>query len=114
MHGDFTPWNLRQSGRTLYLVDWEQAGWGPPDADEVLYRMTAAALHIGAGRRGWAPGAGSAEAVRYWADRADRQWHGSVRDDRFVAATQRVLQALEGGARTQLRERAEPPAAGRR
>ena len=45
MHGDFTPWNLRSSRtRALSLVDWEDAGWGPPDADEVLYRAVSAAL----------------------------------------------------------------------
>jgi glycosyltransferase involved in cell wall biosynthesis len=38
LHGDFVPWNLRQDrdGR-LWLVDWEDAGWGPPLADAVRY-----------------------------------------------------------------------------
>lgn len=38
LHGDFVPWNLRESsdGR-LWLVDWEDAGWGPPLADAVRY-----------------------------------------------------------------------------
>jgi hypothetical protein len=38
MHGDFVPWNLREDrdGR-LWLLDWEDAGWGPPFADLVRY-----------------------------------------------------------------------------
>jgi thiamine kinase-like enzyme len=38
LHGDFVPWNLRESGDgQLWLVDWEDAGWGPPLADAVRY-----------------------------------------------------------------------------
>jgi len=38
LHGDFVPWNLRESGDgCLWLVDWEDAGWGPPLADAVRY-----------------------------------------------------------------------------
>jgi hypothetical protein len=45
MHGDLTPWNLRNlTDGSLYLFDWESAGWGPPGADEVLYRATDAAV----------------------------------------------------------------------
>jgi len=45
MHGDFTPWNLREFSRSRrILIDWEDAGWGPPGADEVLYRAAEAAL----------------------------------------------------------------------
>ena len=44
MHGDFTPWNLRSVDGQLYLIDWENAAWGPPGADEVYYRATAGAL----------------------------------------------------------------------
>jgi glycosyltransferase involved in cell wall biosynthesis len=38
MHGDFVPWNLRQDalGR-CWLIDWEDAGWGPPLADLLRY-----------------------------------------------------------------------------
>ena len=70
MHGDLTPWNLRQGadGR-LWLYDWERAGYGPPGADAVLYHATAAALH---GEPGWqalsAAGAWP-EAAAYWAER---------------------------------------------
>jgi hypothetical protein len=37
-HGDFVPWNLREdaSGQ-LWLLDWEDSGWGPPLADLLRY-----------------------------------------------------------------------------
>ena len=45
MHGDFTPWNLREGrSRRLHLFDWEEAGWGPPGADSVLYEAVVSAL----------------------------------------------------------------------
>ena len=38
MHGDYVPWNLREDPRgQLWLIDWEDAGWGPPLADFVRY-----------------------------------------------------------------------------
>lgn len=41
MHGDLTPWNLRTDGHgCTTLVDWEDAGWGPPGADAVLLHAT--------------------------------------------------------------------------
>jgi glycosyltransferase involved in cell wall biosynthesis/thiamine kinase-like enzyme len=34
MHGDLVPWNLREDDSDqLWLLDWEDAGWGPPLAD---------------------------------------------------------------------------------
>lgn len=63
MHGDLTPWNLRSFGNGPWLIDWESAGWGPPHADEVLYRATAAAL----GRPVSAPlPPDSEEAIQHW------------------------------------------------
>jgi hypothetical protein len=63
MHGDLTPWNLRTFGRGPWLIDWETSGWGPPHADEVLYRATAAAL----GREVETdPPADISEAVAFW------------------------------------------------
>lgn len=41
MHGDLTPWNLRSIGRTRYLLDWDDAGLGPPGSDLVRYLSTA-------------------------------------------------------------------------
>jgi Ser/Thr protein kinase RdoA (MazF antagonist) len=38
IHGDFVPWNLRQDGNgELWLLDWEDSGWGPPLADLLRY-----------------------------------------------------------------------------
>jgi len=38
MHGDFTPWNLRQDRRgRLWLLDWEEAEWAPRVADVLRY-----------------------------------------------------------------------------
>jgi glycosyltransferase involved in cell wall biosynthesis len=38
MHGDYVPWNLREDDRgQLWLLDWEDAGWGPPLADLMRY-----------------------------------------------------------------------------
>jgi hypothetical protein len=63
MHGDLTPWNLRRVGTwSLWLLDWEEAGWGPPRADEVYYAATASVL-LG-GRPPSQPA--DAEAVRFW------------------------------------------------
>lgn len=34
MHGDFVPWNLRvDRGGCRWLLDWEDVGWAPPNAD---------------------------------------------------------------------------------
>ena len=45
MHGDFVPWNLREdAGGRLWLLDWEDAGWGPPLADFVRYAVAYHAL----------------------------------------------------------------------
>jgi hypothetical protein len=93
MHGDFTPWNLRSSpGGQLTLVDWEEVGWGPPGADEVLYRAVSGAL----ARRPVTGLAGAVEAVDFWTERvADRLAAGGDEDRAFG---QRLLEVL-GGAR---------------
>jgi glycosyltransferase involved in cell wall biosynthesis len=45
LHGDFVPWNLREStGGQLWLVDWEDAKWGPPLADAVRYLVADCSL----------------------------------------------------------------------
>ncbi|MDQ3147497.1 MAG: phosphotransferase, partial [Actinomycetota bacterium] len=63
MHGDLTPWNLRLLGRSeLWLLDWEEAAWGPPLADEVYFAATAALLLGSPPRRL----TGADEAVRFW------------------------------------------------
>jgi hypothetical protein len=95
MHGDFTPWNLRASGGgQLTLVDWEDAGWGPPGADEVLYRAVSGALTrrpvIGLG--------GAAEAVGFWAERVGQRMGagGKEADHEFG---ERLLEVLRGATR---------------
>ncbi len=69
-HGDFTPWNLRQIGDSPpWLIDWEDAGWAPAGADQVLYLASAAAV----GRPvGTIPG-NAAEAVAYWWEEITRR-----------------------------------------
>jgi hypothetical protein len=45
MHGDLVPWNLRQDKRgQLWLLDWEDAGWGPPLADLLRFIVAYASL----------------------------------------------------------------------
>lgn len=89
MHGDFAPWNLRQvRGGSLVLVDWENAGFGPPGADEVFYQATRAAL----GQR--LPGASDAhEAVRFWRERVPAQPENS-RDDRLARSLREALDRI--------------------
>jgi hypothetical protein len=94
MHGDFAPWNLRQSGRgALFLIDWEGAGWGPPGADDVFYRATAAALaeHTSAVT-------GNPEAVRFWRQRINQRPSNS-RDERLARALATVLEQRQVGLR---------------
>jgi hypothetical protein len=68
MHGDFTPWNLRTVGlRQLWLLDWDDAGWGPPDADLAYYEATNASV------RGSRPAPASPESVAFWLERLSRR-----------------------------------------
>lgn len=68
MHGDLTPWNLRRCGPGLpWLIDWEDAAWAPPGADQVYYAVTSAAA---LGRRSVSPPEpGHVEAARFWLER---------------------------------------------
>jgi hypothetical protein len=66
MHGDLAPWNLRAVAGTLYLIDWEDVAWGPPQADAVYYHATDAAVR---GRK--PPRVDAAEAVRFWRARIE-------------------------------------------
>jgi hypothetical protein len=64
MHGDFTPWNLRQrADGSMFLIDWEDAGWAPPGADQVYYRAVESVL---TGRPLHDPGL--EEAARFWSE----------------------------------------------
>lgn len=90
MHGDFTPWNLRQRrDGTLFLVDWEDAGWGPAGADVALYRAVTSLL-TGAQLVGV-----SHEAREFWADRV-RSRQGSRTDDADAAVDVKLLALLRG------------------
>jgi len=62
-HGDFTPWNLRQFGEGRpWLIDWEDCGYAPPGADDVLYLATAFAI----GKTLAPIPLEASEAVEYW------------------------------------------------
>lgn len=87
MHGDLTPWNVRQVGSRVAVVDWEDAGWGPPQADITLYLATAAALGASV------PAGGSAEAAAFWLSRVAARPGGEVDDelgDRLRVALERL------------------------
>jgi hypothetical protein len=45
MHGDLVPWNLREDeDGQLWLLDWEDAGWGPPLADLLRFILAHSSL----------------------------------------------------------------------
>jgi hypothetical protein len=92
MHGDFTPWNLRQTHEgKLTLVDWEYSGWGPPGADEVLYRASKAAVtdhHPGHSDKH--------EAIHFWIDRMSAWPETQDRDGRLVRSVLHALRQLDG------------------
>ncbi len=92
MHGDLTPWNLREIGDgSLSLIDWEDAAFGPPGADAVLYEATASTLESRAPR--WtAP----SETVDYWRERISSRSTGEGRDRVLVDGLVRRLGDMEG------------------
>ncbi len=90
MHGDFTPWNLRREGTGLVLVDWENAGWGPPDADITLYWAAAQAVGLLAPR--CIPGK---EAAQYWLDNLPVEPTG--RDSKLKKSMERCLRSVAEG-----------------
>ncbi len=87
MHGDFTPWNLRRTGNGLSLIDWESVGWGPPLADQVLYRAASKALRLRRSTIGL-----NLEASTFWLERIERA--GNLRDSRLRRG---LLEVLEQG-----------------
>lgn len=88
-HGDLTPWNLRRAGGQTWLIDWEDAGWAPPHADEVYFAAVRAATGTGppppdlTGVR--------AEATAHWRDRVARRAH----DDADADLSRRLLAVLQ-------------------
>lgn len=95
MHGDLTPWNLRRAGGVVWLLDWEDAGWGPSGADDAYFRVSMAALSR-AGRVAVDPLLAS-----FWLDRLRRRLPASVPGD----ITFRMVSVLEQS----LRDREPPP-----
>jgi hypothetical protein len=94
MHGDLTPWNLRQvSRRGLWLLDWDEAGWGPPMADQVYYEATASLF--GGGRP--QPAATKDEAVLFWQGKVSQRSSGDIdRVNNVVLAAILERMATEG------------------
>lgn len=89
MHGDLTPWNLRQfPDGSLHLIDWEDADWGPPEADRLLYEATAAALSNEVPQRSVAH-----EALAYWEARLEARPAAGPRESLLKAA---ILERLAG------------------
>lgn len=101
-HGDFTPWNLRSiRGQGRWLLDWEDAGWAPPDGDRVLYVAAAAALQRPVAQQEIEPG----EAADYWRQKvlrrvAERQSRGGAETAQGSAddLERRLLDALTPSA----------------
>ncbi len=61
VHGDLTPWNLRRDHEDrIWLIDWEDVGFAPQDADSGYLSLSAAAL------RGTTLPALAPEVVDYW------------------------------------------------
>ena len=71
MHGDFTPWNLRDIGEPVpVLMDWEAITWAPPLADALWYDSVIEVSGLSIARSGITP---SDETIRYWIDRLSNQ-----------------------------------------
>lgn len=99
MHGDLTPWNLRTVAGETWLIDWETSGWGPPGADEALYRANAGAL----GRPVQGPDSRDlGEAAAYWIERISTRRARRRADDEpdppVEATTLEALRAMAGAA----------------
>lgn len=75
MHGDLAPWNLRRVGlRGLWLLDWDDCGWGPPGADAVYYEATSSVVR----RRRPASGTAPEETIRFWVDRVEARLRAGI------------------------------------
>jgi hypothetical protein len=91
MHGDLVPINLRDAGDgQILLYDWESIKWGPPGADEVMYRTAEAVI---AGRKpsleGWP------EAREFWLERFSRPASRDAAHQKWAVAMQEALRAGE-------------------
>jgi len=91
MHGDLTPWNLRScADRSLVLVDWEDADWGPPGADAVLYRAAEAALGTRPLRM-----PERSEAIDFWERRIRARSRAQLRDATLSDALLGALRVMQ-------------------
>lgn len=106
MHGDLTPWNLRQiRDGGLVLVDWEEARWGPPNADLVLYTAVDAALRgVSTGPCEWG------EAIDFWKRELGARPVKMGRDRRLAHSLLETLTRMRSSAPS----RAAPPRPTRR
>ena len=98
IHGDLTPWNLRQIGEQMFLFDWESPGWGPPGAD-LLWYDTAIASH---GLRTPKSGAQhSLESYDFWLEKAETvKGPEGVPDPQVVEYLRRGATRLRSGTTT--------------
>lgn len=86
MHGDLTPWNLRRSGRRRWLLDWEDIGYGPPDADALYYRLTCASVKVQTPETPTV----SDEAVAFWRERLAYRHGGGTDANLFAFLTDKL------------------------
>lgn len=92
MHGDLTSWNLRcTTEEKLVLMDWEEASWGPPGADEVYYYATEALL----GKSASPEMRVNPEAIEYWIGRLSGR-PGDRTDRRKRESLVKKLQEMRG------------------
>ena len=90
IHGDLVPWNLREDNEgQLWLLDWEDAGWGPPLADYVRYFVAYQSLRWSSGHRiadlmrvtlAREPTKVIEEAARFWLEHRNLQPMPNSRD----------------------------------
>lgn len=90
-HGDVTPWNLRRGTGRTWLIDWEDAGWAPPNADRVYFAAVVRATRPGRVRPLPATD-GTREALTYWHRVVSRRLDA----DTDPALHRRLLRALRG------------------
>ncbi len=89
LHGDLTAWNLRtiKPNRAI-LFDWEDSGWGPPNADLLWYTTTSAIKGLRVATPATPP---TEEVVLFWIDRLEE----SNPPERSLAGF--VLRTLKSG-----------------
>lgn len=74
MHGDLAPWNLRRAADRRWLLDWEDAGYGPPGADALYYRLTCASVAVPTDPID----THSEEAIAFWRSTLDQRRDGEA------------------------------------